>query len=146
MLAGAAAAPRPALRLSAHPPNLRRMGQPITVTSRVGSAATVRIFDCNRSLTGMAIERYSAPEQAAGGDRAPDVLAARLFAMGATKVTVYSNVVSVEAPPELWPVLEPKVIEAIEHLFGFYGDDAGWSDDALRAMGIEPQPRPEPAK
>ena len=85
------------------------VGQFITVTVRAGASPSVRMFDTNRSLTGMAIERYSEPEQAAGGDRAPDVLAARLFAMGATKVTVYSNVVSVEAPPELWPELEPKV-------------------------------------
>ena len=120
------------------------MGQFITVTVRAGASSSVRMFDTNRSLTGMAIERYSAPEQAAGGDRAPDVLAARLFAMGATKVTVYSNVVSVEAPPEVWAELEAKVIEAIEHLFGYYGDDAGWAPDALRAIGVEPLPTPEP--
>ena len=121
------------------------MGQFITVTVRAGASPSVRMFDTNRSLTGMAIERYSAPEQAAGGDRAPDVLAARLFAMGATKVTVYSNVVSVEAPPEVWAELEAKVIEAIEHLFGYYGDDAGWSPDSLRAIGVEPIAAPEPA-
>ncbi len=51
------------------------MGQFITVTVRAGASPSVRMFDTNRSLTGMAIERYSAPEQAAGGDRAPDVLA-----------------------------------------------------------------------
>jgi hypothetical protein len=119
------------------------VGQFITVTVREGASTSVRMFDTNRSLTGMAIERYSAPEQAAGGDRAPDVLAARVFAMGATKVTIYSNVVSVEAPPELWPDLEPKVIEAVEHLFGYYGDDAGWSPDSLRAIGVEPLPTVE---
>ena len=119
------------------------MGQFITVTVRAGASPSVRMFDTNRSLTGMAIERYSAPEQAAGGDRAPDVLAARLFAMGATKVTVYSNVVSVEAPPEVWAELEAKVIEALEHLFGYYGDDAGWSPDSLRAIGVEPLPTVE---
>ena len=88
------------------------MGQFITVTVREGASPSVRMFDTNRSLTGMAIERYSSPERAAGGDRAPDVLAARLFAMGATTVTVYSNVASVEAPPEKWPELEPQVVEA----------------------------------
>ena len=119
------------------------MGQFITVTERRGTSPSVRMFDTNRSLTGMAIERYSSPEQAAGGDRAPDVLAARLFAMGATKVTVYSNVVVVEAPPELWPELAPKVIEATEHLFGYNGDDAGWSPDSLRAIGVEPLPTVE---
>jgi hypothetical protein len=119
------------------------MGQHITVTVRPGASPSVRMFDTNRSLTGMAIERYSDPEQAAGGDRAPDVVAARLFAMGATKVTIYSNVISVEAPPEKWAELEPKVVETIEHLFGYYGDDAGWSPDSLRAIGVEPLPTVE---
>jgi len=51
----------------------------------------------------------------------------------------------VEAPAERWPDLEPKVVETIEHLFGYYGDDAGWSPDALRAIGVEPVLPPEPA-
>jgi hypothetical protein len=124
--------------------SLQRMGQEITVTARPGASPAVRIFDCNRSITGMAIERYSSPEDASRG-RAPDVLAHRLFELGAQQVTVYSNDVIVEAPPEAWPDLEPKVIETIHHLFGFYGDDAGWSDDALRAIGVQPLPRPEPS-
>jgi hypothetical protein len=113
------------------------VGQLITVTVREGVSPAVRMFDCNRSLTGMAIERYASAE-AAKGDRPPDVLATRLFAMGAQSVTVYSNVAVVEAPPEQWAELEPKVVETIEHLFGYYGDDAGWSPDALRAIGVEP--------
>jgi hypothetical protein len=119
------------------------MGQEITVTTRAGTSPGVRMFDCNRSLTGMAIERYANLADTAGG-RPPDVLAHRLFTMGATRVTVYSNDVIVEAPAELWPELEAKVVETIEHLFGFYGDDAGWSDESLRAIGVEPLPRPEP--
>jgi hypothetical protein len=134
------------------------VGQHITVTVRHGASPSVRIFDTNRSFTGMAIERYAAPaggasEPAGGGEpavharshRPPDVLAARLLALGAEAVTVYSNVVSVEAPPERWPDLEPEVVETIEHLFGYYGDEAGWSPDALRAIGVEPLPTPEPA-
>jgi hypothetical protein len=121
------------------------VGQLITVTVRQGASPSVRMFDTNRSLTGMAIERYSSPEQAAGGVRAPDVLAARVLAMGATSVTVYSNVVTVEAAPERWAELEPGVVAAIEHLFGYYGDDAGWSPESLRAIGVEPLPTPEPA-
>ena len=76
--------------------------------------------------------------------KAPDVLARRLFDLGAMKVTVYSNDVVVEAPAERWGELEPKVVEAIEHLFGFYGDEAGEPDDALRELGVDPLPRPEP--
>lgn len=120
------------------------MGQTITVTSRVGSDDTVRIFDCNRSLTGMAIESYASLDQTGAG-RPPDVLARRLFDLGATGVTVYSSGVTVIAPEDRWAVLEPEVGHAIEHLFGYYGDEAGWAPDALRAIGVEPVLPPEPA-
>jgi hypothetical protein len=119
------------------------MGQDITVTARPGASPTVRIFACNRSITGMAIESYASVD-ATTGNRPPDVLARRLFDLGAAKVTVYSSDVIVEAPTERWAALEPKVLETMENLFGFYGDDAGWSDDSLRAIGVEPLPRPEP--
>ena len=102
------------------------MGQPITVTTRAGTRPEVRFFEANRSLTGMAIETYASLGDAAG-DRPPDVLARRLYDLGATRVTVYSNVVTVEAPAAAWPDLEPKITHTIEHLFEFYGDDAGWS-------------------
>jgi hypothetical protein len=93
----------------------------------------------------MAIERYaSAADVKEGGHRPPDVLARRLFDLGAESVTVYSSAVAVSAPVEQWGVLEPAVVEAIEHLFGYYGDDAGWSPDSLRAIGVEPLPTPEP--
>src|SRR5689334_9370246 len=119
------------------------MGQLITVTSRAGSSASVRIFDLNRSLTGMAIERYTSAADVKEGDhRPPAVLARRLFDLGAHTVTVYSSSVVVTA--DTWTTLEPKVVETIEHLFGYYGDDAGWSPDSLRAIGVEPLPTPEP--
>jgi len=106
----------------------------------------VRLFDLNRSLTGMAIERYGSAADVKDGDhRPPGVLARRLFDLGATSVTVYSSAVAVVAPAEQWTTLEPQVIETIEHLFGYYGDDAGWSPDSLRAIGVEPLPTPEPS-
>ena len=121
------------------------MGQFITVTVRPGASPSVRIFDLNRSLTGMAIERYASIDDVKdGGDRPPDVLARRLFDLGATSVTVYSSAVAVNAGAEQWAALEPRVVETIEHLFGYYGDDAGWSPDSLRAIGVEPLPTPEP--
>jgi hypothetical protein len=116
------------------------MGQTITVTSRPGSRPEVRFFDTNRSLTGMEIERYSSPADV-HWHRPPDVLAQRLFDLGATAVTIYSNVVTVEAPADAWPELEPRVEDVISHLFNYYGDDAGWSPDALgteASLGIEP--------
>jgi len=109
------------------------MGQPITVTMRTGTRPEMRFFEANRSITGMAIETYLHPD-AATGARPPDVLARRLFDLGATKVTVYSNVVTVEAPASAWPELAPNVSYTIEHLFEFYGDDAGWS---FAARGME---------
>lgn len=116
------------------------MGQPITVSARPGASPSVWIFDLNRSLTGMAIERYASAEQArARGGRPPDVLAARLLDEGATRVTVYSNAVTVEAPVEQWSELEAKVRYLIEHLFEYYGDDAGWS---FEARGVEPPAKP----
>jgi len=122
------------------------MGQFITVTAREGASPSVHIFDLNRSLTGMAIERYTSAADVKPGDhRPPGVLAKRLFDLGATSVTVYSSAVAVVAPADLWPALQPKVIESIEHLFGYYGDDAGWSPDSLRAIGVEPLPTPEPS-
>ena len=115
------------------------MGQFITVTVREGLSASVRIFDLNRSLTGMAIERYPSAAAVKDGDhRPPAVLAKRLFDLGATTVTVYSSSLVVTADD--WSTLEAQVVETIEHLFGYYGDDAGWSSDSLRAIGVEPLP------
>ena len=119
------------------------MGQFITVTVRPGASPNVRIFDLNRSLTGMAIERYASVSDVKR-DRPPDALARRLFDLGAEAVTVYSSAVSVQAPAERWPELEGRVMATIEHLFGYYGDDAGWSPESLRAIGVEPLPTPEP--
>jgi hypothetical protein len=106
------------------------MGQPITVTMRRGARPDVRMFDLNRSLTGMALEIYM-NRDAATGERPPDVLARRLFDLNATRVSVYSNVVTVEADTAVWTDLEPKIVHTIEHLFEYYGDDAGWSPEAL---------------
>ena len=121
------------------------MGQTITATARRGASPSVVTFDCDRSITGMAIERYRSVADTEGG-RPPDVLARRLFDLGADAVTIYSSVVTVQAPPERLDELEPKFAHAIEHLFGFYGDEAGWSPAALQAIGVEYKPPPEPAK
>jgi hypothetical protein len=120
------------------------MGQEITVTSRPGANPSVMLFACNRSITGMAIERYSAADEATGA-RPPDVLAHRLFDLGATRVTVYSSEVTVEADPSRWAELQPKVEDTIRSLFGYY-EGGGWSPDALRAIGVEPVMPPEPAQ
>ena len=120
------------------------MGQQITVAAREGIDLSTRIFDLNRSLTGMATERYASVSDIKHG-RPADVLAKRLFRAGARSVTVYSSSIGVTAPPERWAELEPQAIEIIENLFGYYGDDAGWAPDALRSLGFEPLPTPEPS-
>ncbi len=114
------------------------MGQTITVTSRAGSTPAVRLFDLNRSLTGMEVERYSTVEEAkAKGMRPPDVLAARLLEEGAFSVTIYSNSVTVEAAADSWSTFEARAQYLIEHLFEYYGDNAGWS---YEARGLEAPP------
>ncbi len=114
------------------------MGQSITVTTRAGSRPTIRFFELNRSITGMDIERYAVrpPDSAV---RPPDVLARRLFDRGATSVTVYSSMVTVEAPESVWGSLEGEVVHTLEHLFNFYGDEAGWSWEA-RGLPYRPSP------
>ncbi len=118
------------------------MGQTITVEITKGARPDVRVLSCNRSITGMATERYASAERAARGSKPPDVLARRLFELGARSVTIYSNTVTVEADPAAWPALEPKAVAALEHLFNYYGDAAGWSPEALAAYGIESKPSP----
>ena len=114
------------------------MGQLITVTSRPGASATVRLFDLNRSLTGMETERYSTVEEAkAKGQRPPDVLAGRLLEEGALSVTISSNVVTVGAATDVWPTFEARATYLIEHLFEYYGNDAGWS---YEARGLDAPP------
>jgi hypothetical protein len=123
---------------------LTLMGQPITVSVRSGARAEVRIFDLDRSLTGMALEVYPSPAQAVG-ERPPDVLARRLFDLGASQVSVYSNVVTVEADANAWADIEAKAVHTLEHLFEYYGDDAGWSPEALGKPAPEAPALEQPA-
>jgi len=72
------------------------VGQPITVIERPTARPDVVRFEINRSLTGMAHERYGSRE-AATGHRPPDELARRLFDHGGVEaVHVYSNVITVD--------------------------------------------------
>jgi hypothetical protein len=114
------------------------VGQQITVTEFPGSTDAVRQYVLNRSITGMKTERYP-NRDAAPGDRPPDVIARRLFDLGASTVTVYSNIVTVEMAPDAWAEASPQVLEALEYLFRYYGDDAGWSWDA-RGLPEIPSP------
>ena len=63
----------------------------------------------------MALERYAGPDDV-HGSRPPDFFARRLFDLGATRVSVSTSAVTVEAPPERWPELEGQVEHAIQYL------------------------------
>jgi Scaffold protein Nfu/NifU N terminal len=95
------------------------MGQTIVVTSKPSARPGVRAYECNRSITSMEIERYISAD-AVKKHRPPDVLASKLFDLGASSVTVYSNIVTVEADPDGWDELEPQVVDLIENLFIHY--------------------------
>lgn len=71
------------------------MGQPVTfIRSRSPRPGVVR-FELNRSLTGMGHERYTAGEEIIG-NRPPDVLARRIFALGnVSQIHIYSSMVTV---------------------------------------------------
>lgn len=90
----------------------------------------------------MSVERFPTAESAAGGTKPPQILARRLFELGVRSVSLYSNTVTVEADPARWGALEGQVTAAIEHLFHFYGDNAGWSVEALAPYGVDRKPSP----
>jgi hypothetical protein len=119
------------------------MGQPITVTVRPGVREDVRHFEINRSLTGMQTHRYRAGE-AIPGTKPPDELARRLFALGVSAVTIYSSVVTIVAPAEEWPALQPKVEDTIANLFIHYRD--GQPPAAIPAESTVPEGSATPAE
>ncbi len=121
------------------------MGQTIAVEVSRGASPEVRVFDVNRSITGMAVEAFDSLEAAERRENPSNVLARRLFADGALSVTIYSSTVTVRAAASSWDELEPKVIHAITHLFEYYGDDAGYSPENLQSIGVTPVPIKGPA-
>jgi len=71
------------------------MGQPVIVTERPTSQPGQVRFDLNRSLTGMAHERYRVGAEVTG-HRPPDVVAKRLFERGGiSEVHIFSNSITV---------------------------------------------------
>jgi hypothetical protein len=93
------------------------MGQSITVTEKPTTNAGVVRFELNRSLTGMAHERYTSADEVSG-HRPPDVLARRLLQHGNVEsVAIFSNEVTVELKP--WKTAEG-LKELIEDLYIHY--------------------------
>lgn len=56
-------------------------------------------------------------------------------------MTVYANVVTVEAPAARWDELEGPVSATIEHLLEYHGDGAGWWWEA-RGLPVPVPPAP----
>ncbi|HUS61360.1 MAG TPA: hypothetical protein VMY34_04125 [Acidimicrobiales bacterium] len=75
------------------------MGQSVAVVEKQSGRPGVLRFELNRSLSGMAHERYLSGGEILG-ERPPDVLARRLLETGkVVAVHVYSNQVTVELKP-----------------------------------------------
>jgi len=95
------------------------MGQNVAVVEKPTSRPGVVRFELNRSLSGMAHERYLA-ESDAIGERPVDVLARRLFASGkVSAVHIYSNQVTVELLPF---ETNDGMLEIVRGLFTHYVD------------------------
>jgi hypothetical protein len=93
------------------------MGQPIVVVQKPTAKPGMFRFEINRSLTGMAHERYVAGQDVTG-DRPPDELARRLFAHGGVAaVHIYSNMITVELARGGSP---DGLQEVIEGLYTYY--------------------------
>lgn len=59
------------------------------------------------------------------------VCAKRLLELGVDSVSIYSNTVTINCSTELFSKIEKNITATLENLFRYYGDDAGWSADAL---------------
>ena len=93
------------------------MGQSVAVVEKPTSRPGVLRFELNRSLSGMAHERYRSAEDAIG-NRPVDELARRLFATDrVVAVHIYSNQVTVELEPFESPV---GMLDIVKGLFTHY--------------------------
>jgi hypothetical protein len=95
------------------------MGQPVTVRTSESARPGIVRLDVNRSLTGMAVERYEQPADVID-DRPADLAAERLLSVnGVEAVQVSSNVITVETDG----TAEISQLQAeIEELFTYYRD------------------------
>ncbi len=103
------------------------MGQDITVTQTPSGRADTHIYSLNRSITGMEIIVFDNPDMNVDTNDGSSVLAKRLLDFGVESVSIYSNVVTINCDAAIFSKIENKIVAAIENLFNFYGDDAGWA-------------------
>lgn len=97
------------------------MGQPVTVLVTESTRPGIVRLDINRSLTGMAVERYETPADVID-DRPADMVAERLLAVGGVDaVQVSSNVITVETDGT---ADVSRLRTEVEELFTYYRDGA----------------------
>lgn len=119
------------------------MGQQITVVEKPSATPGVVRFETNRSITGMAHERYQRGQEVQGV-RPPDELARRLFARGGIDgIHIYSNVVTVDLATGAGT---EGLRDLIHELFTFYrpGVVAGPDGMALPDTGSVASSAPAP--
>ena len=97
------------------------MGQPVTVLAKESTRPGIVRLEVNRSLTGMAPERYAGTSDIVD-DRPADVLAARLLEVdGVKSLHMNSNVVTIETDGTA-DAAQLQVVA--EELFTYYRDGA----------------------
>ena len=113
------------------------MGQQITVVEKPSATPGVVRFETNRSITGMAHERYVRGQEIHGA-RPPDELARRLFARGGIDgIHIYSNVITIDLARGAGT---EGLAELIHELFTFYRPGVVVGPDGLAVPGTGPAP------
>ena len=101
------------------------MGQPVTFIRSSSPRPGVVRFELNRSLTGMGHETYHAGDEIIG-ERPPDVLARRIFALGnVSTIHMYSSMVTITLATTEQSDLE----SVVSDLFTYYVPGVEIPDD-----------------
>ncbi|MCQ3806638.1 MAG: hypothetical protein OXB92_05180 [Acidimicrobiaceae bacterium] len=101
------------------------MGQPVTFIRSSSPRPGVVRFELNRSLTGMGHETYRAGDEIIG-ERPPDVLARRIFALGnVSTIHMYSSMVTLTLATTEQSDLE----SVVSDLFTYYVPGVEIPDD-----------------
>lgn len=104
------------------------MGQLIRVKNGAKSKNT-STYVLNRSLTGMENFAFTKIEQTNEQKSPAHVLARRILKLGAKSVSVYSNVVTVNAADDFLTSNNDKIVSLMEKLYLYYGAGAGWAPE-----------------
>lgn len=103
------------------------MGQHITVTQAPSAHDNTRIYTLDRSLTGMEILNFNSEDEIGDSDNPAFVCAKRILEKGVDTVSIYSNVVTVGADADVLEKNHKDMVNIMETLYIYYGDNAGWA-------------------